>query len=123
MEKSDIRLKTYTDESLPVVGEVVVNVKHNKQAKDLVLTIVGGDGPSLLGRDWLKQLKLDWKAIHSLQEQGCNESRRPVSEVLRVVFRGARHYKIVSGQAKRRSSSQSKILQSPYSTVCTKECH
>ena len=71
MEKSDVRLKTYTGESLPVVGEVVVNVKHNKQAKDLVLIIVGGDGPSLLGRDWLKHLKLDWKAIHSLQEQAA----------------------------------------------------
>ena len=34
--KSDVRLK---GESLPVVGEVVVNVKHNKQAKDLELTI------------------------------------------------------------------------------------
>ena len=59
VEKSDVHLKTYTGESLPVVGEVVVSVKHDKQAKDLVLTIVGGDGPSLLGRDWLKHLKLN----------------------------------------------------------------
>ena len=45
-----------------------MNVKHNKQANDLVLTIVERDGPCLLGSDWLKHLKLNWKAIHSLHE-------------------------------------------------------
>lgn len=68
MEKSNVLLKTYTGESLPVVGEVVVQVQHNQQSRDLALTIVGGDGPSLLGRDWLKHLKLNWKAVHSLRE-------------------------------------------------------
>ena len=33
-----------------------------------------GSGPSLIGRDWLSQLQLDWQAIHRLQE-------RPLSEV------------------------------------------
>ena len=56
-------LKTYTGEHLPVVGDVVVNVQHNQ---DFVLTVVAGEGPSLLGRDWLKQLRLDWREVHAL---------------------------------------------------------
>ena len=62
------KIRYLLEGSLPVVEEVVVNTKHNKQANDLVLTIVVRDDPCLLGRDWLKHLKLNWKAIHSLQE-------------------------------------------------------
>ena len=28
------------------------------------LLIVERDGPTLLGRDWLRQIKLDWRQIH-----------------------------------------------------------
>ena len=31
------------------------------------LVVVQGDGSSLLGRDWLLHLRLDWKEIHHLQ--------------------------------------------------------
>ena len=56
-------------ESLPVVGEVVVRVRYNEQSRELVvLTIVGGDGLSLLSRDWLKHLKLNWEKVHCLRE-------------------------------------------------------
>ena len=44
---------------MSVLGQCQVNVKVNGQKKQLVLTIVEGDGPSLLGRDWLKHLQLD----------------------------------------------------------------
>ena len=43
-----------------------MNVLINKQQELLNLLVVEGDGPSLLGRDWLKQVKLDWSLIHQI---------------------------------------------------------
>ena len=43
-------------------------MQHNGQSHELVLTVVAGQGPSLLGRDWLKHLRLDWKEVHALSK-------------------------------------------------------
>ena len=49
------KLRTYSGETLPVLGTMQVQVCHNHQLVDLSLVVVRGDGPSLLGRDWLSQ--------------------------------------------------------------------
>lgn len=61
LRKSNTILKTYTGESVPVVGEKIVAVCHNGQDMNLPLLVVNGQGPPLLGRNWLASLKLDWK--------------------------------------------------------------
>ncbi len=38
-------------------------VKHFQQKKSLSLLVVAQDGPTLLGRNWLEHLRLDWKKI------------------------------------------------------------
>ena len=48
---------------MPVLGEMNVEVKYGTQIATLTLTVVEGSGPSLFGRDWLGQLRLDWKTI------------------------------------------------------------
>ena len=63
VQTSSITLKTYTGEQMPVVGQMPVSVQYGEQTADLVLIVVAGDGPSLLGRSWLKHLRLDWKNI------------------------------------------------------------
>ena len=43
-------------------GRSPMNVAYrNQSAKSLSFVIIDGDGPTLLGRDWLKFIKLDWK--------------------------------------------------------------
>lgn len=32
----------------------------------LTLTVVEGDRPSLLGRDWLQSIRLNWNQVHSV---------------------------------------------------------
>ena len=53
---SSIRLKTYTDEAINVLGQLHVHVKYNDQQSPLVLLVVEGDRPPLLGRNWLRYI-------------------------------------------------------------------
>ena len=46
-----------------MLGSVTVTVKDNQQEAQLPLLIVEGDGPSLFGRNWLSELRLDWKKM------------------------------------------------------------
>ena len=62
-----IQLRTYTGEPLMVRGEMQAHVKHGQHTSELSLLVVKGNGPSLLGRDWLEHLKLDWTLIHHVQ--------------------------------------------------------
>ena len=60
----------YTGDTIPVLGMIHVSVQH-KQARQLPLLIVKGDGPTLLGRDWLTQLRLDidWSSVYHVPTQ------------------------------------------------------
>ena len=73
MEESCLQLKTYGGQSLKVVGSLMVNVCHGNQTAQLPLVVVEGHGPSLLGRDWLAKLRLDWQAIHCLETNAVHE--------------------------------------------------
>ena len=69
LQVSTVSLKAYTSEKLTVVREYEVTVKYNGQTKLLPITIVNGDGPSLLGRNWLEQLlRLDWHRIPNVSQ-------------------------------------------------------
>jgi hypothetical protein len=58
-----VKLQTYTEEVISALGEVLVNVRYKSQTQKFKLVIVEGDGPCLLGRDWLQRFKLDWKEV------------------------------------------------------------
>ena len=38
-----------------------------EQTAHLPLTVVAGSGPSLLDRDWLLHVTLDWKALYNVE--------------------------------------------------------
>ena len=58
--KSTLTLKTYTGELVKPEGVALVDVEYKQQKCCLPVTIVRGNVPTLLGRDWLSQLKLSW---------------------------------------------------------------
>ena len=76
LQKSRVELKTYTGERITVMGELNVEVQYGQQSKALPLLIVAGDGPSLLGRNWLEHIRLDWKTIGAIaaEKPGTLES-------------------------------------------------
>ena len=47
LRKSNILLKTYTDERIPVIGKLHIHVRYGEQRAPLVLLVVAGDGPWL----------------------------------------------------------------------------
>ena len=73
LQQSGVKLRTYTGEQVVVVGSVTVTVCYNMQVIELPLLIVKGEGPSLFGRNWLSQIKLDWGAINQVTQHVCNK--------------------------------------------------
>ena len=67
LHPSNLVLKTYTDECMKVKGTLNMRVTYGDQKQKLVLVVVEGNGPSLLGRNWLKYLRLDWNNIFSVR--------------------------------------------------------
>ena len=54
-------------------SKIDVHVKHSNQEATLPLIVVKGEGPSLLGRNWLSQLKLNWHEIFWSRNQSLME--------------------------------------------------
>ncbi|KAF0306590.1 hypothetical protein FJT64_021921 [Amphibalanus amphitrite] len=63
LEPCSVKLKTYSGEQLPVMGQAAVNVQYGGQAQRLPLIVVDGGGPWLFGRNWLGHIRLDWPSI------------------------------------------------------------
>lgn len=64
-------------------------VEYNGQTATLPLIVVKGEGPSLLGRNWLGALKLDWHDIFWLH----NASLKAVLEKHKAGFGKVTGYK------------------------------
>ena len=59
-------VQAYTGEVLQILGEAKVTciVNYGEQTQQLVVYVVRGNGPNLLGRDWLSSLKVSIDNIH-----------------------------------------------------------
>ena len=63
LKETSVQMKAYGGEALTVLGKLQVQVQYGAQQAALPLYVVAGDGPCLFGRQWLKTIRLDWKAI------------------------------------------------------------
>ena len=76
LKKYRVSLRTYSAEHLVIVGEVYVQVLHKGEQLNLRLIVVSGDGPSLLGREWLKEMEIDWKTLCQQSHVGIHQVPR-----------------------------------------------
>lgn len=75
LRKTNVVMKTYTGEVLLPEGMLKVWVKLNKQKIKLPLYVVKGKSPTLFGREWLRNLKLNWCEIKTMStEHKINET-------------------------------------------------
>ena len=66
LQPTQVTLRFYTGESIPVLGELLVNATCQGTNHTLPLLVVKEDGPSLIGRNWLTKIQLDWKNIFTV---------------------------------------------------------
>jgi hypothetical protein len=81
--KPSLKLSTYTAEPIRVMGKINVQVKYKGYVGNHDLHIIEGNGPTLLGRDWLSRIQIDWASIKLV-----GESMRPLDEPGDQVCRG-----------------------------------
>ena len=82
LSHTGVKLHSYSGESVPLVGTAQVTVKYQGQVATLPLIMVKGEGPSLLGRNWLGKVKLNWHEIFWLHSGSLGQ----VLEKYKAVF-------------------------------------
>ena len=73
IQPTNVKLRTYTREEIPVDGAIEAEVTYQDQKAQLSLVIVSGDGPSLMGRDWICHFEMDWTHLHQVQAKPSSE--------------------------------------------------
>ena len=66
LQASRITLKSYTGDLIPIAGKAEIPVIYGEQHFTLPVVVACGERAALLGRDWMQQIKLDWKCIFSV---------------------------------------------------------
>ena len=74
MTESDRLLKSYSGHQLETAGEIEVTVTYGDITKKLPLVVVQGNGPALLGRNWMSEITLDWRSIKQVREDTLVDS-------------------------------------------------
>ena len=63
LKESSMKLRTYTSELGEPYGTTEVEASHEGTKNCLPLLVVKGSVPTLLGRNWLKKVRLDWRTM------------------------------------------------------------
>ena len=87
IKPTDRVLKDFNNKEIQVVGEAKVSVQYQgKTVNDLCIVIVKGHRQTLLGIEWLKHIKLDWKNIFSVLDNDVDSNTQYILEEYKEVF-------------------------------------
>ena len=74
---------------MQVLGTLAVKMCYLSQGPfDLELVVVSGDGPCLMGRDWLQVIHLDWSSIAVVSQGASSRAVQAVLDNFQDVFTG-----------------------------------
>ena len=93
LQSTSMNLKTYSGTPLKVLGLMNVEVCYEQQTITLPLLVVAGIGASLLGRNWLEKITLNWKAIHAVNIDKLQEVLNQYSDVFNPGVGTLKEYK------------------------------
>ena len=63
LQTSTLKLHSYPSKPFDVLGSCSVKVTIHVKTATLPQVVVKGDGISLLDRNWLEEIKLDWNEV------------------------------------------------------------
>ena len=76
-------LKIYSGRKIAPAGKLHVRGEYNNYVKYLTLYVMKTQGPALFRRDWLQQIRLDWKLICAIaKEKPTQDTQRKLGELL-----------------------------------------
>ena len=113
LRKSTSVLRTYTGEPMTVVGEMEVQVNYGAQSHNLLLLVVAGKGPSLVGRDWLQHIQLNWKTIGL----ATSSSTVTTPTISRSVCRETGHHEGLQGHSSAQKGGPPNFLQTTIGAI------
>ena len=90
LKPTNARIRTYTGERISVLGEADLPVEYDHVTQTLSAMVVKGQGPCLIGRDGLSQVKLNWQEIFYSKVENETQAKPELAEVLKshsVVFK------------------------------------
>ena len=83
LTSSKVVLRTYTGEALEVSGEMQCNVVYKDKHYSLPVVVVNYNAkPALLGKNWLRQIKLAWGEILSVSNENPVSAEGQLSNLL-----------------------------------------
>lgn len=88
LESVERKLHAYSGIELDIAGQIKVHVNYNGQEATLPIVVIKADryAPPLLGRDWLKVIKLDWHKMFSsgkycINTEGVEELKAKYADI------------------------------------------
>ena len=71
LEPSDLKLKYYSGQLIKVIGQLPVVVNYCEKQCELFVLVVDGEGPDLLGIDWMSEPKVTSVGDgHTVEQEG-----------------------------------------------------
>ena len=109
LQPTQFHLKTYSGESLPLLGQIRVAVKYQIQEMELPLAVTQGKKPVMLGRHRLEKLNLDWSTIFKVSHVPTVENILVKYEAL--FEKGYGHIKLYKASIQVREGAQPQFLK------------
>ena len=69
MLNTSVKLKTYSGELLKMMGKIDLTIEHEAQVINMEVIVIDGDCPTLLGRDIITKLKLNWSTVYKVEPE------------------------------------------------------
>ena len=81
------KIVTYTGENITPCNTWEVTVTYDHQQYHLLLVVVPGLGPTLLGRNWLEVIQLSWNRIHQFKAVNATPAVKDIIQRYPNVFK------------------------------------